>query len=68
MAHQSYTAPSIGDRVTGMSLAPETTKSTPLLWPARTIEASIRMAKASDSDCLRLTPMYGLIFRPNGHA
>ncbi len=40
MARLLWTAPSIGDRVTGISKEPEITKCTPLVWPARTITAS----------------------------
>jgi len=39
MGHLSWTAPSIGDLVTVKSVEPETTKSSPLVWPARKTEA-----------------------------
>jgi hypothetical protein len=50
MAHRSWTARSIGDPVTRKSMEPETTKCSPLLWPA-----SIRTTEVSESDCLHLT-------------
>jgi hypothetical protein len=40
MGHRSWTASSIGDPVSGMSLEPEITKSTRSLWPTRRIAES----------------------------